>query len=87
MREQRGWRSTTDEGRASIQKKRRKQPVGQISVHPLAQKYSAFAVGQITDLTLRVPPHNRGVSRSSRTRGADAVDAAASGAQRDAGRV
>src|SRR6267142_5723318 len=61
--------------------------VRQISVQPLAQKYFAFAVGQITDLTPRVPPHYRGVSRSSRTRGADAVDAAASGAQRDAGRV
>src|SRR5712664_2398641 len=46
-----------------------KQPVGQISVQPLAQKYSAFVVGQITDLTPRVPPHYRGVSRSSRTRG------------------
>jgi hypothetical protein len=53
MREQRKWRSIAGEGRGFTQK----QPVGQISVQPLAQKYSAFAVGQITDLTPRVSPH------------------------------
>ena len=68
MREQRGWRSTTDEGRASIRKKRRKRPVGQISVQPLAQKYSAYPVGQITDLTPRVSPE-RGAARDRHGRG------------------
>jgi hypothetical protein len=38
-------------------------------VQPFAQKYSAFAVGQITDLTSPVSPDERGGSRSSRTRG------------------
>ena len=45
-------------------------PVGLKSVHPLREKYSAFAVGQIRCTTRRVPPHQRGVSRSSRTLGA-----------------
>jgi hypothetical protein len=38
-------------------------------VQPFAQKYSAFAVGQITDLTSPVSPDERGGSRSSRTCG------------------
>ena len=38
-------------------------------VQTFAQKYFAFAVGQITDLTSRVSPDERGGSRSSRTRG------------------
>ena len=42
-----------------------------------SKKYFASPVGQIISTNSAVPPHNRGVSRSSRTRGADAVDAAA----------
>jgi hypothetical protein len=38
-------------------------------VQPSAQKYFAFAVGQITDLTSPVSPDERGGSRSSRTCG------------------
>ncbi|MFH0300426.1 hypothetical protein AAFX91_24990, partial [Bradyrhizobium sp. 31Argb] len=44
------------------------RPDGQItrkSVHPCSEKYSAFAVGQISDLTPRVSPKMRGGSRSS----------------------
>jgi hypothetical protein len=44
-----GWDKTTR--RANHQK----------SVHPFTQKYSAFTVGQITDLTPRVSPDERGV--------------------------
>jgi hypothetical protein len=35
-------------------------------VQPSYKKYSAFAVGQISDLTPRVSPDKRGGSRSSR---------------------
>src|SRR6266702_2281673 len=38
-------------------------------VQPVSEKYFAFAVGQITDLTSPVSPDERGGSRSSRTRG------------------
>src|SRR5712664_1650126 len=47
-----------------------------------SEKYFCSHSPQITSRTVAIPPHQRGVSRSSRTRGADAVDAAASGAQR-----
>src|SRR6202171_4342888 len=47
------------------------------------QKYFCFRGPQITSRTLAIPPHQRGVSRSSRTRGADAVDAAAFCVRRD----
>jgi hypothetical protein len=60
-----------------------KQPVGQISVQPRFEKYFASPFGRNSFIDSAVPPHYRGVSRSSRTRGADAVDAAALGAQRD----
>ncbi len=42
-----------------------------------SQKYFASPVGQIISTNSRRPTPQRGVSRSSRTRGADAVDAAA----------
>jgi hypothetical protein len=58
------WRPIAHEGRAST----RKQPVGQISVYPLAQKYFASPVGQITDLTPRVSSH-RGAYRDRHGRG------------------
>jgi transposase len=41
----------------------------EIKVKPKDQKYSAFAVGQITATNSPVHPDKRGVSRSSRTRG------------------
>src|ERR1700730_11079558 len=41
------------------------------------QKYFASQLGRNSFIDSAVPPHTRGVSRSSRTRGADAVDAAA----------
>jgi hypothetical protein len=44
------------------------------SVKPKNQKYSAFAVGQISDLILPVSPDKRGGSRSSRNARWDAVD-------------
>jgi len=59
------WKSIADESRAFTQK----QPVGQISVQPRCEKYFCFRAPQITSRTFRIPPHNRGVSRSSRTRG------------------
>ena len=49
-----------------------KQPDGQITqkpVQPCCEKYSAFAVAQISDLNPAVSPDERGGSRSSRTRG------------------
>src|ERR1700730_10574139 len=54
---------------------------------PFCKNISLHPSGKSSLQIRAVPPHYRGVSRSSRTRGADAVDAAASGAQRDAGRV
>ena len=47
-------------------------------VQSLLRKYSACAVGRISDLTLPVSPEKRGGSRSSRNARWDAVDAAAS---------
>ncbi len=58
-------------------------PVGHFCVESPLQKYFASPVGQIISTNSRRPTPQRGVSRSSRTRGADAVDAAALGAQRD----
>src|SRR5258708_40055512 len=46
-------------------------------VQSCLQKYSASHLTQITSRTPAVPLLTRGVSRSSRTRGRDAVDAAA----------
>src|SRR5258708_8700491 len=57
--------SVADAGRAVT----RKQPVGQISVQPRSEKYFCSHSPQITSRTFRIPPHQRGVSRSSRTRG------------------
>jgi hypothetical protein len=48
-----------------------------------SERYFCSHLTQITSRTFRIPPHQRGVSRSSRTRGAEAVDAAAFCAQRD----
>ena len=42
---------------------------------PFRKNNSACAVGQISGSSSRVPPHKRGVSRSSRTLMRDAVDA------------
>ncbi len=59
-----------------------KRPDGQItwairrpSVQPLVKKYSALFLTQITGLSWASRPHERGVSRSSRTLGRDAMDA------------
>ena len=57
------------------------------AVRSRLKKYFGFHAPQITSRTFRIPPHQRGVSRSSRTRGADAVDAAAFCARWMAGRV
>jgi len=46
----------------------------ELRVQSLAQKYSTFAVGQITALNPRVSRRMRGGSRSSRTLRWDAVD-------------
>jgi hypothetical protein len=40
-----------------------------VPVQPCFEKFSAFRFTQITSITPAVPPHSRGVSRSSRTRG------------------
>jgi hypothetical protein len=77
MRERRGWRSTTDEGEGPYSQDVAKQPVGQISVQPRFEKYFASPVGQIISTNWCRPTPQRGVSQSSRTRGADAVYAAA----------
>src|SRR5450631_1556346 len=77
MRERRGWRSTTDEGEGPYSQDVSKQPVGQISVQPRSEKYFASPVGQIISTNWCRPTPQRGVSQSSRTRGADAVHAAA----------
>jgi hypothetical protein len=50
---------------------------------PLCKNISLHPSGKSSLQIRGIPPHQRGVSRSSRTRGADAVDAAASCAQRD----
>jgi hypothetical protein len=54
-----------------------KKPDGQItrkSVHPLAQKYSAHPVGQISDINLRVSPNDGRIMIVTNVRW-DAVDA------------
>jgi len=56
---------------------RQNNPTGKSAkpVQTSAQKYSAFAVGQITDLNPRVSPDERGVAHVTNARW-DAVDAA-----------
>ena len=44
-------------------------------VHLSRQKYSAFGTAKISSTSLAIPPHQRGVSRSSRTLARDAMDA------------
>ena len=44
-------------------------PVGPFCVESRLQKYFGFHAPQITSRTAVIPPHQRGVSRSSRTRG------------------
>jgi hypothetical protein len=46
-----------------------------LPVQPCRKKYFAFRRSQITGVFAAVPPHLRGVSRSSRTWMRDAVDA------------
>ena len=53
----------------------------------LPQKYSPFRLPQISSRNPAISSPTRGVSRSSRTLGWDAVDAAVSGANEIAGRV
>jgi hypothetical protein len=50
---------------------------------PICKNISLHPSGKSSLQIRAIPPHHRGVSRSSRTRGADAVDAAAFCAQRD----
>jgi hypothetical protein len=50
---------------------------------PISKNISLHPSGKSSLQIRAIPPHQRGVSRSSRTRGADAVDAAAFCAQRD----
>jgi hypothetical protein len=60
----------------SLRRMRQNNATGK-SVKPVqtsAQKYFAFAVGQITDLTPRVSPDERGVAHVTNARW-DAVDA------------
>jgi len=47
----------------------------EVIVNPRNQKYSAFAVGQISGLNTPVSPDKRGGSRSSRNARWDAMDA------------
>jgi hypothetical protein len=56
-------------------------------VQPHFKKYFRFLQTQIISLSLAIPSRLRGVSRSSRTLGWDAVDAAASSREGIAGRV
>jgi hypothetical protein len=62
-------------------------PSGDLPVQPHFQKYSRFLPTQITGLFRAVPSRERGVSRSSRTLGWDAVDAAASSRKGIAGQA
>src|SRR6266436_1600131 len=50
---------------------------------PFCKNISLHPSGKSSLQIRAIPPHQRGVSRSSRTRGADAVDAAASCARWD----
>jgi len=61
-------------------------PVGRAVENPVwyrQQKYSPSQLARNTFMDSTVPPKQRGVSRSSRTLGRDAVDAAAFCARRD----
>ena len=62
-------------------------PSGIFVSSPLCKNISLHPSGKSSLQIRAIPPHNRGVSRSSRTRGADAVDAAAFCARWVAGRV
>jgi hypothetical protein len=62
-------------------------PVGQFCVESHLQKYFASPVGQIISTNSRHPTPHKGRIAIVTDAGWDAVDAAASGAQRDAGRV
>src|SRR5882762_10219065 len=67
-----GWRSIADEGRAFT----RKQPVGQISVQPGFEKYSAFGLAKINSITRPSHPTEGRIAIVTDA-GWDAVDAAA----------
>ena len=58
-------------------------PSGIFVSSPLCKNISLHPSGKSSLQIRAIPPHNRGVSRSSRTRGGDAVDAAAFCARRD----
>src|SRR5712664_4069270 len=58
-------------------------PSGSFVSSPLCKNISLHPSGKSSLQIRAIPPHQRGVSRSSRTRGADAVDAAAFCARRD----
>jgi hypothetical protein len=62
-------------------------PVGQISVQPRSEKYFASRFGRNSFIDSNRPTPKEGRIAIVTTRGADAVDAAASGVKRDAGRV
>ena len=77
------WRPIADEGRAVT----RKQPVGQISVQPRSEKYFASPFGRNSFIDSNHPTPQEGRIMIVTDAGRDAVDAAALGARRDAGRV
>jgi hypothetical protein len=77
------WRSIADAGRAVT----RKQPVGQISVQPRSEKYFASRFGRNSFIDSNRPTPQQGRIAIVTDAGWDAVDAAASGVKRDAGRV
>jgi hypothetical protein len=62
-------------------------PVGHFCVQPPLQKYFASPVGQIISTNSRHPVPQQGRIAIVTDAGWDAVDAAASGVKRDAGRV
>ena len=62
-------------------------PAGRFCVESPLQKYFASSVGQIISTNSRYPSPQEGRIAIVTDAGWDAVDAAASGAQRDAGRV
>src|SRR2546429_7216508 len=62
-------------------------PAGRFCVESPLQKYFASPVGQIISTNSRYPSPQEGRIAIVTDAGWDAVDAAASGAQRDAGRV
>jgi hypothetical protein len=77
------WRSIADAGRAFA----RKQPVGQISVQPRSEKYFASRFGRNSFIDSNRATPQQGRIAIVTDAGWDAVDAAASGVKRDAGRV